>query len=218
RGFEGLGFCLSECSDLLSQWRGYADNANGVCIGFSHDRLRELSEALMPTDKTGFKVIKVNYEVDRQRSELEPTFKILQNYIDDGVFRTPTLISSAGKSKEERKQEEEIRIANHKRMSLHVLELFPKLFEHKNPAFSEEAEWRVVSPYVKLFEHENVEFRATDNRIIPYRKFDFDPNSGMIEEVILGPKNTTPVEIVEAALRRYGLSDVEVRQSNATYR
>ncbi|MCP4409275.1 MAG: DUF2971 domain-containing protein, partial [Gammaproteobacteria bacterium] len=31
---------------MLSQWRGYADNANGVCIGFSHDRLRELSEAL----------------------------------------------------------------------------------------------------------------------------------------------------------------------------
>lgn len=27
---DGLGFCLSEQSDLLSQWRGYAGDATGV--------------------------------------------------------------------------------------------------------------------------------------------------------------------------------------------
>lgn len=29
------GFCLSEEEDLLSQWRGYADDGQGVAIGFS---------------------------------------------------------------------------------------------------------------------------------------------------------------------------------------
>lgn len=36
---DGLGFCLSECGDLLSQWRGYADDATGVSIGFSKNYL-----------------------------------------------------------------------------------------------------------------------------------------------------------------------------------
>ncbi|WP_146039294.1 MULTISPECIES: hypothetical protein [unclassified Variovorax] len=30
---EGLGFCLSERGDLLSQWRGYAAQGRGVSLG-----------------------------------------------------------------------------------------------------------------------------------------------------------------------------------------
>jgi hypothetical protein len=41
--FDGLGFCLSEKRDLLSQWRGYAGNATGVAIGFSAEYLTWLS-------------------------------------------------------------------------------------------------------------------------------------------------------------------------------
>lgn len=33
--FDGLGFCLSEKPDLLSQWRGYADDGQGLSIGFN---------------------------------------------------------------------------------------------------------------------------------------------------------------------------------------
>ncbi len=58
--FDGLGFCLSEDGDLLSQWRGYAGNATGVAIGFSKEYLHEspkemvvslegLSTILLPT-------------------------------------------------------------------------------------------------------------------------------------------------------------------------
>jgi hypothetical protein len=36
---DGLGFCLSEDGDLLSQWRGYAADASGVSIGFSKEYL-----------------------------------------------------------------------------------------------------------------------------------------------------------------------------------
>lgn len=37
---EGLGFCLSADGDLLSQWRGYANDGAGIAIGFSTDYLR----------------------------------------------------------------------------------------------------------------------------------------------------------------------------------
>ncbi|MEE9367821.1 MAG: DUF2971 domain-containing protein, partial [Pontiella sp.] len=31
----GFAFCLSKRGDVLSQWRGYADDGNGVSIGFN---------------------------------------------------------------------------------------------------------------------------------------------------------------------------------------
>lgn len=41
---SALGFCLSEDGDVLSQWRGYADNAQGVAIGFEIENLRISTE------------------------------------------------------------------------------------------------------------------------------------------------------------------------------
>lgn len=45
--FDGLGFCLSEDGDVLSQWRGYAADATGVAIGFSRAYLEWLSMMLL---------------------------------------------------------------------------------------------------------------------------------------------------------------------------
>ncbi|MCX5827610.1 MAG: DUF2971 domain-containing protein, partial [Deltaproteobacteria bacterium] len=39
---DGLGFCLSEEGDLLSQWRGYAEDATGFSIGFSKKYLERM--------------------------------------------------------------------------------------------------------------------------------------------------------------------------------
>jgi hypothetical protein len=46
--FDGLGFCLSEEGDLLSQWRGYAADATGFSIGFSKDSLMYLNRQKLP--------------------------------------------------------------------------------------------------------------------------------------------------------------------------
>ena len=43
----GFGLCLSEKGDLLSQWRGYANDASGVSIGFSSDYLNFIAEDSM---------------------------------------------------------------------------------------------------------------------------------------------------------------------------
>lgn len=45
RTLDGLGFCLSEDGDLLSQWRGYADDGRGVAIGFSRSYLEWLAKS-----------------------------------------------------------------------------------------------------------------------------------------------------------------------------
>src|ERR1022692_3736988 len=51
---DGLGFCLSEEGDLLSQWRGYAENATGVAIGFSTEYLNLLTAANTSLDQSRF--------------------------------------------------------------------------------------------------------------------------------------------------------------------
>ena len=37
--YGALGLCLSTEEDMLSQWRGYADDGFGFCIGFNTEKL-----------------------------------------------------------------------------------------------------------------------------------------------------------------------------------
>jgi hypothetical protein len=63
RSLGGLGFCLSEQGDLLSQWRGYADDAYGISIGFSKPYLEELSRKTVEAKKkSGFTLLQVQYD------------------------------------------------------------------------------------------------------------------------------------------------------------
>lgn len=43
--------CFSECPDLLSQWKMYADNGRGVCIGFDKDILKKVNGNIVGFDK-----------------------------------------------------------------------------------------------------------------------------------------------------------------------
>ncbi len=40
-GFTNYVACFSENPDVLSQWRGYADDGRGCCIGFSKEQIEE---------------------------------------------------------------------------------------------------------------------------------------------------------------------------------
>jgi hypothetical protein len=64
----------------------------------------------------------------------------------------------------------------------------------------------------------NMDYRALSDRVVPYRSFQLDPKTCVICEVIIGPRNITPILIVAECLRRYGWNNVKVRKSNASYR
>ena len=38
--FSNYVLCFSEVQDSLSQWRGYANNANGYCLGFDFEEIK----------------------------------------------------------------------------------------------------------------------------------------------------------------------------------
>jgi hypothetical protein len=219
RLFHGLGFCLSQDGDLLSQWRGYADDARGVAVGFSHSYLAQLASASRSKDAPGFSIHQVEYEPKQHEADIEPTYLELRKLIDDGAFRLPGLSSLLdSRTPEQIAADDRVIEKAHGELLFRVLSLFPKLYELKAEAFREELEWRLVSIFADA-EAERVEFRAAGARIVPYRSFELIVSlHSPIVEVVLGPRHQTPEATVQSLLRSAGFGEVKVRRSAATYR
>lgn len=209
---DGLGFCLSEKRDLLSQWRGYADDGKGVCIGIDGDCLRR---GWPPGDSNlpGFTLRKVNYGKVGSNSNLKSVVKGVLESAEAGAWNRKTLLGlpPKGKTWEDLEREK-------KKASFSMLMLLGELFEIKNPAFVEECEWRLLSIRGKSAT-ERCEFRASGSKILPYRSYPlFQENKSAIREVVLGPKNESSVGDVMQMLAQLGFDEANVRRSEASYR
>lgn len=216
---DGLGFCLSEDGDLLSQWRGYAADATGVSIGFSKDYLEQLAAADRNQEKPGFTLQKVEYDLETQESLIKPTYKKIKELINKGAFKFPGKYNLLDiRSHDEVKRNNEMIKAAFSQLSITVLLLFEKLFLLKTRAFREEREWRLISYLVKTGD-DICSFRALNDRIVPLREFELlESESSSIVEVILGPKNKTPNYVIESFLKQSGFANVTILRSEATYR
>ncbi len=218
---DGLGFCLSEEGDLLSQWRGYAADATGVAIGFSREYLEQLSESRKP-DTSGFILEKVEYDLAAQEAQVKPTYGRVKQLIEEGAFKQTGLISAwLANTEEEIEEIERDRQLNQQaflNLSITLTTLLVKLFLLKSPAFREEREWRLVSYLLHGIEDICL-YRTLPDRVIPYRKFELlGLERAPIDEVVLGPKHTTPIKVIEDFLKQSGFGEVKVRRSEATYR
>jgi hypothetical protein len=220
--FDGLGFCLSEDGDLLSQWRGYAANATGVSVGFSKDYLEHLAEASRPvqgSEKTGFTLQRVEYDPAIQEELIKPAYIEIKKLINEGAFKF-----SSRRSLLDVRSDDEVKRDNEKinrassNLSLRILILFEKLFLLKTNAFREEREWRLISYLVKSG-NDMCSFRAMNDRIVPFREFELlKLGKDSVVEVILGPKNTTPNYVIDSLLKQSGFANVKILHSKATYR
>ncbi len=216
---DGLGFCLSEEGDLLSQWRGYADDACGVSIGFSKDYLLSLSDYLNEKNDTGFSLQKVEYEKDNQISIVKPAYEKIKKNIERGALK-PAIFNTllAPRSDDEIENEKKkIEDANEQLRSS-VVPLFSKLFLLKAKAFKEEKEWRLLS-YLLKDGDDGCLYRADGNKLVPYREFKFWPlEKPVVNEIILGPKNITPDYVVKRFMKDNKFEGVDIRRSEASYR
>jgi len=216
---DGLGYCLSENGDLLSQWRAYASDATGVSIGFSKDYLEQLAEASRSSEKSGFTLQRVEYDIEIQESLIKPFYIEIKKLINGGAFKLTGKCSllDARSDDEVKRDDKKIKDA-FSRLSITILTLFPKLFLLKTSAFREEREWRLISYFAKTGD-DMCSFRGLNERIVPFREFELlESESGSIVEVILGPKNTTPNYVIESFLRQNGFANVNILRSEATYR
>lgn len=211
---RALGFCLSENGDLLSQWRGYADQGAGCCVGFRTKELRTIC------DDFNRRMSKVEYDFGTQRERLDAMFSSLQPQSS-----VPNLFPTSQTDDIARALEQFPTFTKLKA----IVSAIQVLFEFKNPAFSEEREWRVAqfaNPAISLGKKQfgemseafsaDTKFRATGNKLVPY--LDVEIPASAIGIVCIGPKNETPAEVMKAVVTSHGMSHVDIMRSTASFR
>lgn len=200
-----VGTCFSLDGDVLSQWRGYANDGNGYCIGFDgkifpdlparplrvlYDKNQQIKEAMAS-------ILSI-YEVEKEEQFTfgDDFFKACASFGSDLLgFKNPAFA-----------EEQEVRI-------IHVL-TFEKsnnsmrLFDAGGHAFGKDIEGL------------KVHFRMKDE--VPAAFIDVDFTNGgavhPIKEVVLGPKNDAIPLGVSIYLETMGIGNVRIRKSEASYR
>lgn len=223
--------CFSKAKDLLSQWRAYGEDGNGVAIGFDLDILEKLCTSKLPIT-----IDDVSYDQEDQKSIIDYAIKCSIEYMMDGVIGNDKV--SADIVKEYFDEEFET-----------LCEVLPDHLEVsscfiKNPAFKEEKEVRIVyqpdlsisellddscksecfsqSKRTKNFIIRPVKFNANRKKIVAYADLDFSYyiKKGLISEIVIGPKSNISEADANYLLlaNGYSIKELIINKSEATYR
>lgn len=211
---SALGFCLSTEGDMLSQWRGYADGGAGISIGFNRPYL-ELLCSIRP-ESSPLSMHDVEYNVDAQQAVIKHEIESIAEsfngtYVAQNPFRSETEVELAARNK------------HTLTFSRKMLNFVPHLFSMKNPAFQEEKECRVISNILRTPDYDKddarIQYRGAVDRIVPYEDISMTQLVALpIHEIILGPRNITPISVVQGLLRKWNHKNVTVRRSTASFR
>ena len=92
----------------------------------------------------------------------------------------------------------------------------------KDPAFNEEAEWRVVSPTVSDYVHTDISYRVGRSTLVPYKLFRLARSGSpqvQLERVFVGPTPSVNLSMnaLSQLLSRNGLFP-EIVDSQVPYR
>lgn len=219
--FSALGFCLSERGDLLSQWRGYADNGAGIAIGFDRKRLTEIARR---TADGGIKIYKIIYNNKEQIKLLRKDIDALSAMARSGR----SILQFVGRDHDEYIYDENGNILSgrlNQALDFFLITIMNSFYIVKNTAFVEEREHRLMFQAVKndngllnSYPIDMLNYRSSGDKIVPYFSFKLGDKLNCISDIILGPRNKTPKSVIDAALSRFGLPNVDIRRSAATYR
>lgn len=209
--------CFSEKGDLLSQWRGYADDASGISIGFDGDALLALGKPATddPISSNVFEYGQVIYLESRQKSLIR---KCAHQLIAE--------LKNIAKNKHENLKEASMVAFNNCFLQLFKLSVFIK-----SPFFEEEKEWRICywtdiasginssnTHISNNIEMSNVGYHVRNNDLIPHIDLHFEQNKGkIIKEVIIGPKCKAREDDIKNVLSKNGIA-CPVKKSYGSYR
>lgn len=159
---------FTENGNLLSQWRGYCPHGKGVSLGFSPGRI------LTAASEQSFLVGKCIYDRATQDSVVS---ELISAVISLAVERGPTLQMAPSQSYNAVFEELE-------------LDLLRSAALLKNPAFREENEWRLVSPFHIRFIEAPIKYREGATMLIPYLDFSLLHVGGEqleLDHIFVGP-------------------------------
>lgn len=205
--------CFSESDDLLSQWRAYGSDGQGVAIGFNAKLLAEIEDSYQ------YDFIKVIYGQN-------DTSENIQEYMEENL-----------KNIFKNLKKEDLNPVDITFNLVPILTpILQERFAFKHPSFKEEREWRLHRKQVGNFDEDSGEeeafyrgafhansdlngelscselmFRSLQNDICTYYELGFDRcKQDMVKKVVLGPKCQINKVDMKLLLRKYMyISDIE---------
>jgi hypothetical protein len=187
--------CFSERRNVLSQWRAYSDSGTGYSLEFDSTQLI--------ANASGFHLLRVDYCLESQRERIVSFFRSLTSLIEEDL--PARFVKYIFECMEE------------------VLLTF--IVSFKNPAYSEEKEWRLVQLHSTGTLAPGLQFRATRGRIVPHVAVAAHaaekPRLPLVS-VTVGPGADAPraEKSIKQALQTFGYSAdaVKVISSNIPFR
>ncbi|MBW8312569.1 MAG: DUF2971 domain-containing protein [Rhizobium sp.] len=179
-------FSLSEKSSLLSQWRSYTPHGKGVSVGFSPELLSKLAQSSRSV------LAKCIYDASEQRDVIEGLIDLILK-----TFRNEQ--SSIDLSRNHPSERYFSFLEVYREDFLRVLCLI------KHSAFSEEAEWRIISPYFAGNEAKQIRFREGASMLVPYIEIPLPEIRQPFAEIVLGPSQYQNLSM--SALSKYSQTE-----------
>lgn len=224
--------CFTENGDVLSQWRGYANNGMGCSLGFS---VQELQKYCINHHQL-LEIKPVKYIT---KDEVE---EIIQQMAKEILVKIQNLRLEA-ESLLQNKQKKEDKEALLFFLSARIFEntVYESL-QYKMKSYEEEKEWRMyfssitkdektlfsekdISPWRKAFDrewkvlHGKIEFHTKEDCLISYYPIDImELSENPIKEIIIGPKNKTYIQDVQLILAKEKIGKAIVCRSDIAYR
>ncbi len=238
--------CFSKRPDDLSQWRGYGDDAKGLCIGFDKKALEKMEIA---------EEEKSLYIKDVIYSTKEEIIEKLSPKVEEKIQEASIASANNTSDRPMPVTEEEMRKLVYKFGDNLFIDISNGLCEisidkgfYKNRSFESEAEFRMcfydtlsfkaiefnlleclaenmkktytaVIQDKKIADLSEVKYRTANGMLIPYREMkfkDFFPE--IVKSITIGPKSKININELKRFLAYEGLKAKNVTLSTSTYR
>lgn len=235
--------CFSDgINDDLSQWRGYADDGRGLCIGLKKEVIQALSNNTNTLQSISEKDKKEYVSISKVFAQKEISYSYKEEIMDELRKKITPIIQKYDKS------EKQTVSLPHPDAEF-TLELYKKTFNYKafykNKTFEAEKEYRIcffdslheesigiaddalMDNMNKEYIFDNnstiskLKYRESRGALIPYRelKFNFEYFNKALSSITIGPKNPMSKEDIQYFLISNGFktSNIRVKKSGSTY-
>lgn len=203
--FVGFAACFSLAGDSLSQWRAYADDGRGVCIGFSAEHIENFPARVCTIEYDSRKQLSTIISALTKMHDIFLTSNDVDALLSDCLALFGDLLFLKNSSFIE---EREVR-------ALHLGFSAIDKSTNKSRLFDSDG-------HNKKFERlkrGQISYRASGSKIIPYTDIILPPETKKsIKRIILGPKNESLKNRIEYFMCENGFSEFEIDKSRSTYR
>lgn len=223
-------YCISfsGSADLLSQWRGYANDATGLCIGFKADYFRAL-------ERCGFSFKPIQYDHSILADEVNHCFTEIENYLKNLRTLPTCYLPTATEYKEKCREGDEIiqkiqaavpfykqsgfQEENEFRLCLFAKHIYEACKIGKSKVFQQYLDQTILNNMSESpFSLSPLKFRTSSYGLQSYYELSFDQiKDDLIQAIIIGPKSPVMKEDIYLLLAANGYhidSDKSVLNAN----